>query len=103
MSGNEPSEKSAKTEPLKWWYTETVAEPKKQESLELLAEASNLVPSFASKVGIAKTDSGNVILTFAFDLPGERATLIKRIVIESKTMDEVMKLIKELPESKDDK
>jgi hypothetical protein len=76
--------------------------PKTNTPTEILADATTVIPSFASKVAVAHTSSGNVVLTFISNLPGEKNHLIKRIVIDSPTSTELAKILSNTKVANDD-
>ncbi len=67
----------------------------KKERLEITAEPNKVLPKLVTKIGITKADSGNVILSFIFELPDEGAHLVERIIIDSNTSAELVKLLKQ--------
>lgn len=64
------------------------------EPLEITAEPSKVVPKLVTKVGVAKASTGNVVLSLVFELPGEKAHLVERVIIDSATTDELIKVLK---------
>jgi|GEM_PF-4381149 len=65
-----------------------------QQDLKVNSERSKIIPKLSTKVGVATADSGgNIILSFVFNLPGEDAQLIERVVIDTNTTKELVELL----------
>lgn len=68
------------------------------ERLEITAEPGKVIPKLATKVGVTKAISGNLILSFLCALPDEKPFLIERIVIDKQATDELIDLLKKMQE-----
>lgn len=74
----------------------------KVEQLDVTAEPAKVIPKLATKVGIAQSESGNVILSFVLSLPPEKPVLVERIVIDQKTSGELANLLSKAKDAKEE-
>lgn len=82
-------------------YTRIMAS-KEPEELKINSEPNKIIPKLATKVAVARSSSGNVILSFVSQLPGEDAHMVERLAIDEATARELASLIKESSRSKTD-
>jgi acyl-CoA synthetase (NDP forming) len=69
------------------------------EQLEVMSTPEKAVPKLVTKVAVGKANN-NIIISFVFDLPGERPQLIERVILDEHLADEMGELVKGLKEVK---
>jgi hypothetical protein len=76
-----------------------MANSDKSEPLQVLSSPEKLIAKLATKIAVARTGD-SYILTFVSEIGDEQAQMIERVVIPSKTVDELIEIVKGLKEAK---